>query len=371
MASLGLGWIGEPAVGRLLDPLFEAILGHGAGVVSAEAISFALAFAAITTLHIVFGELAPKTVALQRAESTSLRVAGPLHTFLVVFRPIIRTMNGLGRLVVRPLGLSAGGEHAVVHSEEELRMLVAASTRGGALEASEQEIIQRAFVFADDVAADVMVPRTELVSLALDAKPHEVRALLARQPRERYPVYAGDSDHIAGILHARDALAVLAAAPERPLDVAAVMRPALHLPASASLDHVLAALRHERTHVAVVVDEFGGAAGLIELERVIERLVGPLPDEFGDAQPAAVRAARVAGAAGAGQVLDGLTLVQDVNAQYGLTLDESEARTLGGLLFFSLGRAPRLGDSVELDGARLTVAELDGLRVAAVRLDVI
>src|SRR6476661_10241142 len=130
MASLGLGWIGEPAIGRLVDPILEHVIGHDAGLISAHAVSFALAFAVITTMHIVFGELAPKTVALQRAESTSLWVAGPLHTFLVVFRPIIRAMNGLGRLVVRPLGLSAGGEHAVVHSEEELRMLVAASTRG-------------------------------------------------------------------------------------------------------------------------------------------------------------------------------------------------------------------------------------------------
>jgi CBS domain containing-hemolysin-like protein len=363
MASLGLGWIGEPALGRLLDPLLVRLLGHDGVWLSAQALSFALAFAAITTLHIVLGELAPKTVALQRAERTALAVAGPLHAFLLGFRPIIRAMNGLGRAVVRPLGLSASSEHAAVHSEEELSMLVAASTRGGALTATEQAIIERAFGFADEIAADVMLPRTELIGIDIDASPAEARALLAEFPRERFPVHAGAADNIIGILHAPDALAALIAAPREALDVRALMRPALHLPASASLEQVLVALRHGRTHVAVVVDEFGGAAGLIELERVIERLLGPLPDEFVFARPTP------AGDATAPPVLDGLLLVQDINERYGIALDASGARTLGGLVFFALGRAPRLGDSVEMDGVRLSVAELDGLRVAAVALE--
>jgi CBS domain containing-hemolysin-like protein len=364
MASIGLGWVGEPALARLLDPAFEAILPADAAWISAHTVAFIIAFAIITMLHIVFGELAPKTIALQRAEPTSLWVVGPLELFLRIFRPIIVAMNGLGRLVVRAIGLQDTSGHALVHSQAELRMLVTASAQGGQLEESEQEIIDRAFVFADDTAADVMLPRTELVGVPLDADAESVRRLLAEERLERYPVYEGDSDHIAGVLHARDALAALAAG--RPLDLHILIRPVLQVPDSLPLDRLLESLRAARTHTAVVVDEFGGTAGVVELERVIERLAGPLPDEF---SRAALLPNGAAPSADDNQVVDGLTLVQDVNEAFGLALDESIAHTIGGLLFYELGRTPRIGDTVGVGGARLTVAALDGLRISAVRVE--
>jgi CBS domain containing-hemolysin-like protein len=363
MASLALGWVGEPALARLLDPFFESLLGEDAAIVSAHAIAFTIAFATITVLHIVFGELAPKTIALQRSEATSLWVAAPLELFLRVFRPIIFAMNGLGRMVVRSIGLQDASGHALVHSAAELRMLVSASTQSGELDESEQEIIDRAFEFHDDTAADVMLPRTELVGLPVDGTVEQLRAVLAAQRLERYPVYEGDSDHIAGTLHARDALAVLAAGGS--LNVRELMRPVLRVPTTLPLDRLLEAMRAARTHVAVAVDEFGGTAGLIELERIIGRLVGPVPDEF--SIPAADDQRRDQTSQLMDE-LDGLMLVQDVNERFGLALDEEHARTIGGLVFFELGRVAQVGDTVRIGGVQLSVTELDELRISRLLL---
>jgi CBS domain containing-hemolysin-like protein len=293
-----------------------------------------------------------------------LWVAAPLELFLRIFRPIIFAMNGLGRFVVRTMGLRESSGHALIHSEEELRMLVSASTQGGALDESEQEIIDRAFTFADDTAADVMLPRTELVGIPLDATPAEVLATVTSHRLERYPVYEGDSDHVVGVLHARDIVHVLANGASQPpsFDLPQVIRPVLTVPTTLPLDRLLESMRVARTHAAIAIDEYGGTAGMIDLERVIERLVGPMPDEFTN------RSANGAAEPDADE-LDGLTLVQDVNDRYGLRLDEERAHTIGGLVFYELGRTPDIGDTVEIDGARLSVTALDGLRVAAVRIE--
>jgi CBS domain containing-hemolysin-like protein len=364
MASLGLGWVGEPALAHMLDPILEAIVPPDLAYVSAHGIAFIIAFSLITVMHIVFGELAPKTIALQRSESTSLWVAAPLEVFLKIFRPIIYAMNGLGRLVVNAIGLQDTSGHALIHSEADLRMLVTASAQGGYLEETEQEIIDRAFVFHDDTAIDVMLPRTEIIGLPLDADATHVQRVLQEHRLERYPVWEGDSDHISGVLHARDALATLAAGGR--IDLPHLIRPVLQVPTSLPLDRLIEAMREARTHIAVAVDEFGGTAGVIELERVIERLVGPLPDEF-TRTPIGIDSEKHQ--PGMVAQLDGLMLVQDVNETFGLTLDETSAHTIGGLVFHEIGHTPHLGDSVEVDGARLIVTELDGLRISGVRLE--
>jgi len=364
MASLGLGWVGEPALAHMLDPVFEEIVPENWAYISAHGVAFVIAFSIITVMHIVFGELAPKTIALQRSEATSLWVAAPLEIFLRVFRPIIFAMNGLGRMVVNAIGLQDTSGHALIHSEAELRMLVTASAQGGYLEETEQEIIDRAFVFHDDTAIDVMLPRTEIIGLPLNADREQVQQALQEHRLERYPVWEGDSDHITGVLHARDALAALAAGGE--LNLPQLIRPVLQVPTSLPLDRLIEAMREARTHIALAVDEFGGTAGVVELERVIERLVGPLPDEFTRASPQVDNATHQPGM---DEQLDGLMLVQDVNETFGLLLDETSAHTIGGLVFYELGRTPHIGDVVELDGARLTVCELDGLRISGVRLE--
>ena len=243
-------------------------------------------------------------------------------------------------------------------------MLVTASAQGGFLEETEQENIDRAFVFHDDTAIDVMLPRTEIVGLPLNADTTQVKQTLQEHRLERYPVWEGDSDHITGVLHARDALAVLATGGQ--IDLPQLIRPVLQVPTSLPLDRLIEAMREARTHIALAVDEFGGTAGVIELERVIERLVGPLPDEF-TRTPMAIDSETHD--PGMDEQLDGLMLVQDVNETFDLALDESSAHTIGGLVFYELGRTPLIGDTVELDGARLTVTELDGLRISGVRLE--
>ena len=263
ISSLALGWIGEPALARLIEPALSRLPGIWPQI-SAHAIAVAIAFTIITTLHIVLGELVPKTIALQRSESTALFVTRPLQTFLWLFGPFIHAMNGLGNVIVRWIGLRPAGGHELAHSEEELRLLVTASQESGVLEASEEEMIHKVFSFADKEAHQVMVPRTEIAGVPADMTLRDFAAYVADERlHTRFPVYEGTIDSIIGIVHLKDA--VLAMATER-LDqpVRTVMRPVLVVPESIHVDELLRQLRRRRMHMAVLVDEFGGTAGIVD-----------------------------------------------------------------------------------------------------------
>src|SRR4051794_902896 len=209
MTSLGLGWIGEPALASVIEPAF-GVLGARVGLATAHSVAFTIAFAAITALHIVLGELAPKTVALQHPERTSLIVARPTELFMRVFWPFIRLLNGMGRTVVKAFGLRGPSGHSLVHSEEELKMLVTASQEAGVIEEDEEQMLHRVFGFADLTAGQVMVPRTEMVAVAADGPIEAVLQAVARGAHDRYPVYRNDLDNIMGILHLADLVPVLA-----------------------------------------------------------------------------------------------------------------------------------------------------------------
>ena len=358
LASLALGWIGEPTLGHLLERVF----GHSP---SGAALSFIIAFTIITALHIVIGELAPKSIALQYPEKTSLAIAQPLSVFDLVFRPFIVALNGIGRFTVRLLGLHAPQGHELIHSPDELRMLVEASGKAGALEESEQQIITRAFDFADFTAHEVMTPRTEVVMVPADADGWAMLDITHGSGFTRYPVYGESQDDIIGILHVKD---LLDAARDRRLDSVTareLAREALVVPDTVRADDIMDRMREANRHMALVVDEFGGVAGVVTMEDILERLVGAVRDEFEhrEVEP------EIEVAAPDGSVsVSGLTLLDDVNDRFGLSLDTSEFDTLGGYVFGQLGRAPVVGDAIEVDGARLEVLAMDGLRVDRVRL---
>ena len=352
MASLALGWIGEPAIADLVYPALAAMHAPLAEA-TAHSVAVAFAFAVVTALHITLGELAPKTIALERAEATALLVVKPTELFMRGFWPFIRLLNGMGRAVVRALGLHGSGGHAMVHSEEELKMLVTASQEAGVLEEEEEQRLHRVFDFADLTAGQVMVPRTELVSVDETTSGEALLGAIARAGYPTLPVYRNDPDNVIGMLHAVDVIKAIASG-HRDISASAVAREALTVPETLAADDLLALLRQRGVREAVVIDEYGGTAGLVTFEWLMERIVG---------------------AAGGGKTtvhedgsadVDGLTLVTDVNQQFGLDIDESTYTTLGGYVLGRIGRRARLGDTIEVEGRHMRVIGLDGLRVARV-----
>jgi CBS domain containing-hemolysin-like protein len=352
MASIGLGWIGEPALAEFVYPAVT-FLPAGMAEATAHSISVAIAFAIVTALHITLGELAPKTIALERAEATALLVVRPTELFMRGFWPFIRLLNGMGQAVVRMLGLKGSGGYAMVHSEEELKMLVTASQEAGVIEEEEEQMLHRVFEFADLTAGQVMVPRTELVAVEANTSGNELVHAIGRAGYATIPVYRNDLDNVVGILHAVDVLKALAQG-QGDINAEALARESLNVPETMAADDLLASLRQRGVREAIVIDEYGGTAGLVTFEWLMERIVG---------------------AAGTGTInvhedgsadIDGLTLVTDVNEQFGLNIDETTYTTLGGFVMGCIGRRARIGDTIEVEGRRMRVIGLDGLRVAKV-----
>jgi len=360
MASLGLGWIGEPALASLFEPLLGSLPAPISAATS-HTIAVTIAFIIITALHIVLGELAPKTVALQHAEQTALIVAKPTEIFLRIFHPFIRALNGMGWAVVRMFGMKAASGHGLVHSEEELKMLVTASQEAGVLEEDEEQMLHRVFHFAEFTAAKMMVPRTEMAAVSADASMAEVADLVSRDRHTSLPVYRGELDDIVGIVLVPDLVRALVS-PSGHFNVAAIAREVLTVPETMKADELLRQMRRHRTHQAIVIDEYGGTAGLVTFERVMERIVGKLGGDFGPA--ASVISQLPDGSA----EVDGLALVTDINEQFALEIDEDTYTTVGGYMLGRLGRRPAVGDTVELTGRTMRVEAVDGLRVSRVRI---
>jgi putative hemolysin len=359
MASLGLGWIGEPALASLIQPTL-AFLPANMAEATAHSIAVAVAFAIITALHIVLGELAPKSIALERSESTALLVVKTTEIFMKAFWPFIRLLNGTGQAVVNMLGMRGSGRHALVHSEEELKMLVTASQEAGVLEEQEEEMLHRVFAFADLTAGQVMVPRTEIVAVAADTPRQEIVAILARYGHARVPVYREDLDHVVGILHVTDLLRAVTENVDA-VNVAALAREALTVPETLGADHLLAEMRRRNVREALVIDEYGGTAGLVTFESLVSRIVGDLGAGAGGT-------AKVQTLADGSARIDGLVLVTDVNERFALDIDGTTYMTVGGFVLGRLGRRPRVGDTIEIDGRQMRVEAIDGIRVATVWL---
>jgi putative hemolysin len=376
MASLALGWVGEPAFAHLVEPPLEGLVGHFAPAAS-HGVAIGTSFALITFLHIVLGELAPKGLALQRPEGTTLVVARPMQIFELVFRWPIALLNGIGNGMLRLAGLQPASGHEMVHSVAELRLLVTGSQQAGVVEESEARIANRAFSFGDLTAGALMTPRTEVEAVPVTISLPELIHRVAITTHRRLPVYDGSVDTIVGVLHVHDLFPVLAskvvepesaAAGAPPFDVRQFVRPVRAVPESKPADDLLEEMRARREQMAVVIEEYGGTAGIITLEDLVEALVGPIEEEDAGGEEARPSAQTQPD----GSVLfDGLTRLEEWEEETGLRLeaaDHEAAETLGGLIMARLGRIPEVGDEVEIGGRILRVEELDRKRVASVRL---
>jgi magnesium and cobalt exporter, CNNM family len=358
MASLGLGWIGEPALASTIEPVFD-VLGPSIATVTAHSIAVTLSFAVITAFHIVLGELAPKTMALQHSEPIALLVARPTELFMLAFWPFIYGLNALGTLVVRTVGLKPPSGHSLVHSQEELKMLVTASQEAGVLEEEEEQMLHRVFGLSDLSAGQMMVPRTEMVAVPLDAPLAVIAETVARSGHPRLPVYRRNLDDIAGVVHITDLFALVAAG-KTPPDLSTVVRDAFTVPETMPAGDLLSEMRSRHATLAIVIDEFGGTAGMVTFAGLMERIVGEVGPDGADT--------RITVLADGSALIDGLTLIGDINARFGLHIDEEAYNTVGGYALGRLGRRARVGDRFETERRTLRVEALDGLRVARVFL---
>lgn len=358
LSSLALGWIGEPALAALIDRGLAAVgvAAPSAAVHSAAAIT--TAFLIITFLHIVLGELAPKSLALTRPEGVSKLVARPLMLFSTIGYPAIWVLNGAANLLLKLFGIQPVSELQHAHSSDELRLLVAQSAQGGQLNATDSAMISGVFDFHEKKARDVMRPRTDIIALPLDASPEEIRAVVRTERYSRYPVYTDSLDDVTGVFLAMD---LWLHDEDKPFVLAEHVRPTLYVPDNRPAERVLDDLRRTRFHMAVVLDEYGGTAGILTLEDLIEEVIGDINDEYDFATRVAVESDGVLELAGT------MSLV-DVRSDYELDIPEGDWNTLGGFVFGRLGRVARIGDRVPIAGGQLEVVAMEGRRVAAVRV---
>ena len=360
ISSLGLGWIGEPAFKHLLEPLFVA-LSVPDGLT--DAIAFAVAFATITFLHVVFGELAPKSVAIARAERTSLFVAPFMRFFYYLFYPGIVVFNGTANAVVRLFGVPPASETEDEHSEDELRLIIDRSTEQGVLGAHEDRMLDAVLSLEDTSVREVMVPRPDVASLPAGMSLRELFGVVASGEHTRYPVYEeGSSERIVGAVHAKDVMRAVEDGGGLGAQVRAedVMREVLTVPENRRVDAVLQDLKDQRLRMAVVIDEWGSFEGIITMEDIVEEIVGEIRDEFDEEGPA------VSELPDGSYSMDGLTSIEEANRALGAGFESEDFGTVGGLVFGRLGRAPKTGDEVRIDGYLLRVEEVDGPRIVRV-----
>ena len=373
MASLALGWIGEESMARLLEVPLKR-LPHSA--LFAHALATVLAFTAITYLHVILGEVVPKSIALQKAEQVALAVAAPLDVFITVFSPITRTMAASSRWVLRSFGWNHIHEHGV-HTPEELKLSVTASHRYGLISTLQQELLHRALDLEAITVREIMVPRPDIFSLPGDMPLEEAIAKVIEEQHSRIPVYdaARGPEAIIGVLYSKDlmrwmqyrmhrAQSASEPLPAQPtLAVRHIMRDVLVVPETKPLPDLLDEFKHRRRHIAVVVDEYGSTAGVVTVEDVLEQLVGEIEDEFDVVE-------RTNRGNPASLVLDAALNIRDLESQHNLSLPRDEGfETLAGFVVAKLQRIPKPGDSFLYQQRRFTVLEMEGRRVGAVKVD--
>ena len=358
LASLALGWIGEPAISAILEPLLFAYFpGYD---LLLHTISITISFTFITLLHVVMGELIPKSFAIQRTESMVLFAVWPLYIFHKIGYPIITLFDHTAWFFLKILGVEHANVADVAHSEEELRMIVSASHRGGLLNQMESDLLDNVFDFADRVAHEVMVPRQDMVCLFADDSYEENLQVVRETPHTRFPLCLDDKDHIIGMIHLRD-LMDLEWCNNNKKDLKTIMREILVVPEGMSVAKLLQIMRRKRIHLSIVIDEYGGTAGLVALEDIIEETVGDIEDEHD-----AIAQAEVQRMPDDTYEFDGRVLFDDVAQLLGIRLEDHEEDTIGGYIFGMLGRRPEIGDEVNIGEYSFSVLQVTGFRVVRV-----
>jgi CBS domain containing-hemolysin-like protein len=345
LTSLGIGALGEQALSKAFDAWMATIL------------AVLLAYLILTFFHVVVGELVPKGLALGHAEGTALWVSAPVRAFFTLFAPFVWVLGKATEVVLHLLGLESPGAEREPLSEAELRMLLSRSSEEGEIEHEEQQMIDKVFVFGDKDAADVMVPRPEVVAVSAELPPEQALAAVLESPYTRYPVYRESLDDIVGVLHVRDLFTAVHDRGLADVRLEEIVRPATVVPETKDLASLLQEFRRTSNHFAVVVDEYGGTAGICTLEDLLEEIVGEIEDEFD------VPEEQIEQIDEDTYRIDGMFPIDEFNARFGTNLPDDDFHTLAGFVFGQLGRAPQPGDDVAYNGIRFDVLDVDGNRI--------
>ena len=355
LASLGLGWVGEPAIAVLILPVTQSVglpdeVGHTAAL--------AIAFTIITSLHIVLGELTPKSMAIANVERIMLAIAFPMVLFSRVMRPFVWILNTVANRISRSLGYGVTGENEDAHTEEEIRLLMKESYRQGLINSTEADFVDNVFSFTELNAREIMVPRTDMICLYLDDTPAERIKTILEEQQTRYPVCYQDKDHIIGFIHVKDLLSPLVRGEH--LNLRRYIRKALVVPESMDGSVLLGTMQEQGSQLAIVVDEYGGTAGMVTIEDIIEQIVGDIRDEFDEERES------VEWRAGDICSIDAKLLLEEVDDLLGVCIEDEDVDSIGGWLYDQLGEAPRVGHMTAHAGTLFYVEEVDGMRITRV-----
>lgn len=362
IASLGIGWIGEPTVISICQPIFSLLnlpeqLEH--------TVAFVLGFSVITALHIVLGELVPKSLSIQKTEEIVLFVAGPLIFFDKIFYPAVWFMNHVANWVLSLFGVEAASEAEEAHNEEEIRLLMEESHKHGFIDKSELTYLDNVFEFSDRTAGEIMVPRTDMVCLYLEDSFEENVRVAIKEKMTRYPVCDEDKDHVVGVIHVIDLLQASHSGGKN--DLRKLMRAPIIVPESIEISKLLRMLQKRRAQLAILSDEYGGTAGIVTMEDILEEIVGEIQDEFDDSRNEIIELGEKT------YSVDGVVLLEQINDLFELDMDieDVDVDTIGGWIGTKVEYPPRVGKQVVTEGAIFTIEEMEKVRITRVHIEVL
>ena len=356
LASLGLGWVGEPAVAELILPMTNAA---GLDPVFGHTIALAIAFTLITSMHIIFGELTPKSMAIQDVEGILLAIAFPMVIFSRIFKPFVWVLNHIANWTARQLGYRSGIEEEA-HTEQEIRLLMEESHRKGLIDDTEAGFVDKVFDFNDLNVREIMTPRTDMVCLYLEDSFRENMKTVLEEKLTRYPLCREDKDHIVGFIHVKDMIHAMTEG-RRPI-LRRLVRKALVVPESMDISVLLKTMQANRSQMAVVVDEYGGTAGIVTIEDIVEEIVGDIQDEFDEERPTAERLE------GDVYSVDAKMLLEELEDILEIKIEDDDVDSVGGWLYDHINSEPRVGQMASAAGTTFFVEEIDGWRITRVRI---
>jgi CBS domain containing-hemolysin-like protein len=351
LSSLGLGWVGEPAVSKMIQPI---LTNFGFSDLMMQTVAFAIAFSLITFLHIVLGELAPKSLAIQKSEGVTIGTAPFMIVFYKVMYPFIWFLNGTANRLLRMLGIEPAREHDAAHTEEEIRILMEESHKSGFINKTELSLVDNIFDFSERNAREVMIPRTDMICLYADHSFDENLAIALQEQMTRYPVCNRDKDNIIGFIHIKDLFAALS---QDRKNISELIRPVISVPESAQISSLLKMMQKKRAQLAIVIDEYGGTAGLLTIEDIIEEIVGEIQDEFDEERPSIETKDNET------YSIDGRVLLEDATDFLGFRIESEDVDTIGGWMYSQIGSPPKVNQRVEFDEFEFIITEVDHYRI--------
>ncbi|MDR4949659.1 hemolysin family protein [Neobacillus cucumis] len=359
VTALGLGWLGEPTVEHILHPLFVSL--NLPETVSGIA-SLIIAFASVTFIHVVVGELAPKTFAIQKAENVTLLFARPMIVFYRLMYPFIKGLNGSARLVVGLFGLKPASEHEAAHSEEELQLIINESYKSGEINQSEFKYVNNIFEFDERIAKEIMVPRTEIIAFDKSQTLAECLEIFKNENYTRYPVIDGEKDHIVGMVNMKEVLTDYIIHKNLETPIENYVRPVIQVIESIAIHDLLLKMQKDRVHMAILMDEYGGTAGLVTVEDILEEIVGEIRDEFdADEVP------EINQISDNKTIVDGKVLIEEINDLFGLNLDDTDIDTIGGWVL-SQNMDVAKGEKIHHGNHEFKVLEVDGYHIKSLEI---